>query len=152
MNNKVLNIIIMILFLGGLFYHGGHLFMVWSQLPSILEPHEMDQGISKYVLFILPILSLFSWYFLSLLAKNPQKLNYVNLTENNKEVQYTNAIKLMTLLKGFSSLALVALNEGFLRDMLGMNSSIFISVSIILLILCGIVSILFLFWAATLKD
>ncbi|KYG31942.1 hypothetical protein AZF04_03975 [Alkalihalobacillus trypoxylicola] len=126
--------------------------MVWSQLPSILEPHEMDQGISKYVLFILPILSLFSWYFLSLLAKNPQKLNYVNLTENNKEVQYTNAIKLMTLLKGFSSLALVALNEGFLRDMLGMNSSIFISVSIILLILCGIVSILFLFWAATLKD
>ncbi|MGM0840194.1 MAG: DUF1648 domain-containing protein [Bacillota bacterium] len=156
MRNEPLKITLIIISTTILFYHTFHLFYLWSEIPNSIAIHfskgEPDHWGSKYTLFIMPIVSILTWFLIGLLVKKPEKLNYVHLTEENKEIQYVKAEKVMLVIQYLGSLSFVFTNEAALRNAVGMESGLPFSIAIVLLCICFVAPIYQLFWAATLKD
>ncbi|MGE6753720.1 DUF1648 domain-containing protein [Rossellomorea sp. NPDC071047] len=139
-----------------LLYHTFHLFYLWSEIPNTIAIHfskgEPDHWGSKYFLFIMPIVSILTWFLIGLLVKKPEKLNYVNLTEGKKKIQYVKAEKVMVLIQYMGAVTFLFANEAFLRNAVGMESRLPFSIALTLLCICFIAPIYHLFWAATLKN
>lgn len=155
MKNNSLKIILFLISIAIFGYHLTSLLIHWSEIPNEIPIHfqngEPNNWGPKYLLFILPGLSIILWHLIGLLTKNSKKLNYVNLTEKNKEQQYKRVGNMLVLVQYFSATGLVLLNETFLRELMGMDASIALYTAIILLAACVILPFYYLFWAATLK-
>ena len=155
MRNKPFKITILIISIFIFCYHVFNLFSLWSTIPERIAIHFMndmaDNWGSKYFLLIMPIVSIFVWYLIGLLVKKPEKMNYINLTEANKEIQFSRTEKVMILVQNFSFLFFIFANEAFLRSTVEMESNIPFIISLSLLALCFIAPIYLLIWAATLK-
>jgi hypothetical protein len=153
--NKPFKITFSIISISIFCYHIFNLLSLWTTIPDSIAIHftndTPDNWGSKYILFIMPILSIFVWFLIGILVKKPEKLNYVNLTEVNKEIQFSRAEKVMILIQNFSFLFFILANEAFLRYSVGMESNIPFVTSLTLLALCLIAPIYLLIWAATLK-
>ncbi|QGQ94251.1 DUF1648 domain-containing protein [Paenibacillus psychroresistens] len=82
-----------------------YLVMTWTELPNSIPIHfnslgKVDRWGSRYVLFILPLLSLAVYFGLSILAKFPHKYNYpVQITAGNAKKQYLNGRILLSWMK-----------------------------------------------------
>ncbi|MCR8848060.1 DUF1648 domain-containing protein [Rossellomorea sp. SC111] len=156
MRNELLKCTLIIISITILFYHIVHLFSLWSEVPRTIPIHfskgEPDQWGSKYLLFIMPVVSILIWFFMGLLAKRPEKLNYVNLTEENKHRQYVKAEKGMVVIQYLSLMIFEFANEAFLRNAVGMDSSLPFSIALALMAICFLAPIYHLFWAARLKK
>lgn len=78
-------------------YHSFHLFYLWSEIPIQIPIHfsndTPDNWGSKYFLLLMPVIGLLISFLIGLLAKKPEKLNYVNLTEENKRTQFSRTKK-----------------------------------------------------------
>lgn len=149
---KTILLIISIVIFG---YHIFNLISLWSSIPDRIAIHftndTPDNWGPKYALLIMPIISLLAWFLIGLLIKNPEKLNYVNLTEANKEIQYSRATKLLILIQHLSFLVFIFANEVFLNFSIGTNYSLPFIISLTLSAICLIAPIYLLIWAATLK-
>ncbi|WRP07441.1 DUF1648 domain-containing protein [Rossellomorea aquimaris] len=156
MRNEPLKLTLILISTTILFYHTFHLLYLWSEIPNTIAIHfnkgEPDHWGSKYILFIMPIVSVLTWLLIGLLVKKPENLNYVNLTEENKEIQYIKAKKVMLVIQYLGSLTFVSANEAALRNAVGMDSRLPFSIAVVLLCICFIAPIYHLFWAATLKN
>ncbi|MBW3112422.1 DUF1648 domain-containing protein [Bacillus sp. MCCB 382] len=139
-----------------LIYHAFHLFSLWPEIPATIAIHfshgEPDYWGSKYILFLMPIVSLLIWFLIGFLVRNPEKLNYIHLTEENENIQYEQAERVLVLIQYLGSLTFVFSNEALLHEAVGMESSWPFSIAIVLLGICFVTPIYHLFWAATLKK
>jgi hypothetical protein len=155
MKNKPFKFTLIVISTSILFYHGFNLFHLWSDIPNKIAIHfsndQPDNWDSKYFLFIMPIVSVFFWLLIQILVRKPEKLNYVNLTEKNKEIQYLKAEKVMLLIQYLGSITFIFANEAFLRSAVGMETTMPLSIAIVLLAICIISPLYLLFWGATLK-
>ncbi|MGG1629530.1 DUF1648 domain-containing protein [Rossellomorea sp. NRS-1567] len=156
MRNEPLKLTLILISTTILLYHAFHLFYLWSEIPDTIAIHfskgEPDQWGSKYILFIMPIVSILTWFLIGLFVKKPEKLNYVNLTEENKEIQYIKVKKVMLVIQYLGTITFAFTNEAALRNAVGMESGLPSSIAIVLLCICFIAPIYHLFWAATLKN
>ncbi|RCW76945.1 DUF1648 domain-containing protein [Saliterribacillus persicus] len=111
-------------------YHAFHLLYLWSDIPNQIAIHfssgKPDNWGSKFILFIMPAVSVLIWYLMGLLVKNPEKLNYINLTEENKEIQYSKAEKVTLLIQYLGSIAFIFANEALLRNSVEMGSRFYL--------------------------
>lgn len=149
---KIIFLLISIVIFG---YHIFNLITLWPSIPNRIAIHftndTPDNWGPKYALLIMPIISIFLWLLIGLLIKNPEKLNYVNLTEKNKEIQYSRATKLLILIQNVSSLVFIFANAAFLNFSIGMDYSLPFIISLTLVAICLIAPIYLLIWSATLK-
>lgn len=156
MRNEPLKFTLILLSTTILLYHTFHFVYLWSEIPDTIPIHfskgEPDQWGSKYFLFIMPIVSILTWFLIGLVANKPEKLNYVHLTEGNKKIQYVKAEKVMVLIQHMGAVTFLFANEAFLRNAVGMESRLPFSIALVLLAICFIAPIYHLFWAATLKN
>ncbi len=83
----------------------------------------------------MPSISVLTWYLIGLLVKNPEKLNYINLTEENKEIQYSKSEKVTLLIQYVGSITFIFDNEALLRNSVEMRSILPFSIAIVLLAL-----------------
>ena len=156
MRKKLLTCTLIIISMAILFYHFVHLFSLWSEIPSTIPIHfntgEPDHWGSKYLLFIMPVVGIVLWFFMGLLARRPEKLNYVHLTEENKHIQYVKAEKLMVFIQYLCLMMFEFANEAFLRNAVGMDSSLPFSIALAFMAICFLAPMYHMFWAAMLKH
>ncbi|WP_058306310.1 DUF1648 domain-containing protein [Gracilibacillus massiliensis] len=155
MKNKPFKLTLIIISTAIFLYHAFHLLYLWSDIPNQIAIHfsrgKPDNWGSKFILFMMPAVSVFIWYLMGVLVKNPEKLNYINLTEENKEIQYSKAEKATLLIQYLGSITLIFANEALLRNSVEMDSILPFSIAIVLLAICFIAPLYLLFWAASLK-
>ncbi|MEI2664121.1 DUF1648 domain-containing protein [Rossellomorea sp. LJF3] len=155
MKKETLKWILIIISTTTLFYLILHLIILWSEIPNTIPIHfsngKPDHWGSKYFLFIMPAVSLVTWFLIGLVVNKPEKLNYVNLTEENKQIQYVRAEKGMLLLQYLGSMVFVFASEAALRNAVGMEGTLPLSIAISLLAICILAPMYHLFWAAMLK-
>lgn len=137
-------------------YHMFHLFYLWPNIPERIAIHFTGSGTadnwgSKYFLLAIPVLSILIWLFIGFLVKRPEKMNYINLTEANKEIQYKRMEIVMLLLQNVSFIAFILINEAMLRNAVGMASELPFYLALILLAICVVAPFYLLIWSATLK-
>ena len=133
--------------------HLSHLISVWDNIPSSISLMYSDdnpnQTGSKLLLFLLPVLTVILWIFLQFLRSIRKKFNYINLTDENKVLQY-NAMNIMLIsIQTLSLAGLICINEAFLRNTLEINSGLFETSASILLILCVVPPIIIAIWSKT---
>lgn len=111
-----------------LIYHLVNLMLFWPEIPERIAIHftgeEPDIWGTKNFLLIIPFPALLVWWLIGLLTKHPEKLNYINLTEKNREKQYNMASSVMLLTQNLSFIILILANESLLRNALEMENSI----------------------------
>lgn len=155
MKYKHFKVILLIISLSVFCYHIVPLFSLWPTIPERIAIHFTNDTPNnlgpKYILLIMPIVSIFIWYLTGLLGKKPEKLNYVNLTEANKEIQFSRTEKVIRLIQNLSFISFILANEALLNYTVGMDSSFPFIISLTLLAVCFIAPIYLLVWAATLK-
>ncbi|KGR74338.1 DUF1648 domain-containing protein [Ureibacillus manganicus] len=155
MKNQTFKITLMIISICAVVYHGFNLLSLWSDIPNEIAIHfsnnQSDNWGSKYLLIIMPIISILFWFLIQLVVRNPENLNYINLTEENKEIQYAKAKKVMLLIQYAGAITFIFVNEAFLRSAVGMDTTLPIIIAIVFLASCIIAPIYLLFWAAALK-
>ncbi|MGM8215368.1 DUF1648 domain-containing protein [Bacillaceae bacterium W0354] len=136
--------------------HLVHLIYLMGDIPDRIAIHftneEPDRWGSKYLLLIMPVIGFLVWWLLGKLAKHPNKLNYINLTEENRDKQYRMASKITAILQNLSLLTFLSANEEFLSYAIGTHKIIYLTLTIILLVLALLVVIYNLIWAARLKN
>lgn len=136
-------------------YHIFNLFYFWADIPKRIAIHftidTPDNWGPKYFLYMMPILGIFIWFLIGLLVKNPEKLNYINLTEENKEIQFSRTGKVMIMIQNLSFISFILANEALLKYAVGIGSSLPFIISLTLLAICFIAPIYLLIWASTLK-
>jgi uncharacterized membrane protein len=130
--------------------------MRWPSLPDEIAIHFNTAGTpdgwgSKYFLIGLPIISVLLWFLIGFLTRNPEKMNYINLTEANKEIQYEKMKKVMLLIQHTSFIALILANESMLRNAAGLASEIAFYSVFLFLAITVIAPFYLLVWSATLK-
>lgn len=108
--SKVFDIITVALLGAALVY----LVLQWNQLPGKIPAHfgasgEIDRWGSKFELLILPVVAVIMWAGMTVLEKYPHVFNYMNLREDNIEIQYRWGILFMNATKNLSTLLLVFL-------------------------------------------
>lgn len=100
-------------------YHLINLLLIWPDIPNRIAIHftngEPDNWGSKYFLLVMPLIGVVSWWLIGLLTKHPDKLNYINLTKENREKQYKKTSKIMILNQNISLILFILGNEAFLR-------------------------------------
>lgn len=155
MKNNRIKLILTIFSIAILFYHGLNLYYFWSDIPNEIAIHfsndKPDQWGSKYFLVIMPILSILFWFLIGIIARKPETLNYINLTEKNKEIQYLKAERVLLFIQNIGSVTFIFTNEAFLRSAAGMETTVPLFIAIALLVVCLIAPLYLLIWAATLK-
>lgn len=108
-----------------------------------------NQTGSKLLLFLLLVLTVILWFFLHFIGAIRKKLNYINLTDENKVSQY-NAVNIMLIsIQTLSFAGLICINEAFLRNTLELHAGLFETSASILLVLCVVPPIIIAIWART---
>ncbi|WP_176474101.1 DUF1648 domain-containing protein [Niallia circulans] len=152
---KHFKVTLVIISISILCYHIFKLFYLWADIPERIAIHftndTPDNWGPKYILYIMPILGIFFWFLMGLLVKKPEKMNYINLTGANKEIQFSRTSKVMILIQNISFLSFILANEALLRYSVGIDSSLPFIISLTLLAICCIAPIYLLIWASTLK-
>ncbi|NMH68251.1 DUF1648 domain-containing protein [Bacillus sp. RO3] len=92
---KPFHLMLMILSTYIFFYHVNHLVSLWPDIPYEIGIHysdgQPDQLGSKSFLLVMPMISLLFWILMQMVVRRPDKLNYVYVTEKNKQLQYRKA-------------------------------------------------------------
>ncbi len=152
---NVLGKVYLIVFLTVFSVHMIFLLLAWDNIPSKIGIHytngKADGFGSKYVLFLLPVISLITWASLGFVKKRPEKLNYLNLTEQNKEIQYMKGKQLMTHLPYFTALSIVFMNDSFLKEAMGENHTAQLTIAITLVGICVLMPFIYMIWSVRLK-
>ena len=155
MKMKHFKVTLVIISISILCYHIFQLFYLWADIPERIAIHftndAPDNWGPKYILYIMPILGIFIWFLIGLLVKKPEKLNYINLTEANKEIQFSRTGKVLILIQNLSFISFILANEALLRYSVGIDSSLPFIISLTLLAICFITPFYLLIWASTLK-
>lgn len=137
-------------------YHLVNLFLFWEDIPNRIAIHftndEPDNWGTKYFLLIMPFIGVLTWWLIGLLTKRPDKLNYINLTEYNREKQYKKAKKIIILNQNLFFILFILANEAFLRYVIDKENSLFLFLPISLLVVALLSSFYHLIWAARLKT
>lgn len=133
--------------------HLSHLISVWDNIPSSISLMYSDdnpnQTGSKLLLFLLPVLTVILWIFLQFLRSIRKKFNYINLTDENKVLQY-NAMNIMLIsIQTLSLAGLICINEAFLRNTLVLHAGLVETSAIILLVLCVVPPLIIAIWTRT---
>ncbi|WP_079710289.1 hypothetical protein [Paraliobacillus ryukyuensis] len=139
-----------------LLYHGYHLLSLWSDIPSQVALHVSDDELEdlgpKFLLFLMPASSIFLWLLLGFFGRKPESWNYINLTEENKHIQYAKAKNVMFILQYVGATSLIVANEALLRNAVGMDTVLPNVIAITLIVICFIAPIYQLVWATTLRE
>ncbi|WP_207667451.1 hypothetical protein [Clostridium sp. 1xD42-85] len=113
------------------------MFIFWSEIPVRIAIYFTKGGAdnwgSKYFLLAIPLIGLFVWWLIGLLTKRLEKLNYINLTEKNREKQYTMSKRIMILMQNLFFVISIFANESLLRYAEGMENGVFNFLSLFLL-------------------
>ena len=145
-----------VVFLSILVWHMTLLLLSWESIPSEIGIHYTDgkpDGFGpKYVLFLLPFISLITWVSLGFAKRHPDKLNYLNLTEHNKETQYVKGKQMMAHVQFFTALSIIFMNEAFLKEALGEDHAIQLTIAVILIGICVLIPFSYMVWSVRLKD
>lgn len=153
-HSKIENLLV---FLSAVFfiYHLTFLINAWPDIPNQIAFHYSngipDNFRPKYLLIVIPLIGVLMWCLLGFLVRKPEKLNYINLTEANKDLQYMKARKIMSVLQNAIFIMLLFANEAFIRGAMGLEFSFQLSISLLLLVICGLTPLYFLIWAFRLK-
>lgn len=139
-----------------LVYHSINLFSFWPDIPDRIAIHftkgEPDNWGSKYFVLVMPLIGLLIWSLLGLLTKNPEKLNYINLTEKNREKQYNMSKNMMIVIQNLVFISSILANESFVRYSVGIENNVF-SILPLLLTAVMLLAVFFnLIWAIRLKE
>jgi len=114
------------------------LFLLWTDVPGNIVIHfangEPENWGSKYFLLIMPVIGLLIWWLLGELTKYPEKLNYINLTDENREIQYKMSCRVLWIIQNLSFITFILGNEAFLRYAIGDNDNTFFFLSIFSLV------------------
>lgn len=136
-------------------YHLINLLLIWPDIPNRIAIHftngEPDNWGSKYFLLVMPLIGVVSWWLIGLLTKHPDKLNYINLTKENREKQYKKTSKIMILNQNISLILFILGNEAFLRYAIDKENGLFIFLPIAILVISVLSFFYLLIWAAKLK-
>lgn len=102
---KFLDWVTVLIFLAVVIY----LITQFSALPDRVPGHydgegNVDRWGSKMELWILPVVGAMLWIPMTVLERYPHLFNYLNLREDNIEVQYRNGQMMMNVLKNQSVL------------------------------------------------
>ncbi|MGE7601937.1 DUF1648 domain-containing protein [Peribacillus sp. NPDC097675] len=98
---KVMDIVSLLLIIINFIY----LISVWNTLPEQVPIHfngkgEVDGWGGRVVIWLLPTISLFLWFGLTLMERVPHLFNYpIEITEKNAVFQYKNARMMSLFLK-----------------------------------------------------
>ena len=98
---KMLDIVSILLIIINLVY----LVSVWNTLPEQVPIHfnakgEVDGWGGRAVIWLLPIISFFLWFGMTIMERVPHLFNYpIEITEKNAVFQYTNARMMSMFLK-----------------------------------------------------
>ncbi|MBP3951818.1 DUF1648 domain-containing protein [Halalkalibacter suaedae] len=137
-------------------YHLINLFLFWPDIPDRIAIHstkgEPDNWGSKYFVLVMPIIGLLIWWLLGLLTKNPEKLNYINLTEKNREQQYNMSKKIMVLIQNLVLISSILANESFVRYSVGIENNVFSFLPLLLTAVMLLAVFFNLIWAVRLKE
>ena len=143
-------------YLAVLVVHFIFLFVEWGNLPNDIAIHytdgQADRFGSKYILFILPVISLAAWLILGFLKRRPESYTYFNLTDKNKDFQYMKGRRMMTHMQYLASISIIFMNLAFLKEAAGEDHIIQLIIAVILIGLCFLLPIFFLIWSARLKE
>lgn len=137
--------------------HMFHLLFVYVQLPDEIGRLLSDGVVTAYgpkeLIFIIPVGAVLAWILLGFFVKNykAKYINYINLTEENKERQYRFMYILISSLQFFTFVGLIAVNESFLSSALGESGTIFFTLSLILL-LAPIIILMFIYLSWAVKQ
>lgn len=120
---KVLDILIICLFIGSIIYLGWY----WATIPDQVPAHynalgEVNRWGGKGELLIIPILGMVMWVGLTILEKFPHVHNYINLTKDNVAYQYRNSQLMLFLLKNIIAVMFIFLFMNSIRTSLGLES------------------------------
>lgn len=138
--------------------HVIHLIWIWTDIPSNIAIHftngEADNWGSKYVLLIMPVLGLLTWWLVGLFTKRPEKFNYINLTETNRDKQYKMAGNVMAMHRTFILFAFTAASESFVKTAIAddKGADIFFMLMIVSLISMLLAMVYHVIWSVRLKD
>lgn len=94
----ILTVVLLVCFWGiSIFYYPS----LADEIPIHFDyKGEVNSYASKETIFILPFIGTFLVGFLTLISKSPESFNYtVEITEENAERQYTNAVLMMKVLR-----------------------------------------------------
>lgn len=136
-------------------FHLIHLYAVWSDIPDRIAIHftsgEPNNWGSKYFLLFMPIVGLLIWWLLGRISKHPEKLNYINLTEKNRDRQYKMTGNIMVIIQNLSLFSVIFANEAFLKSAISTDDNLFFILSIVSLALLLIVTLYNVIWAIRLN-
>lgn len=94
---------------------------VFPELPKSIPKHfnylgQADAYGAKWMLFILPVIGAGLYMLFTVLSRFPHILNYlVPITENNAEVQYSIAIRMLRVLKAILMLSFLYIVNGSIK-------------------------------------
>lgn len=102
---RFLDIVTILIFLTAIIY----LIIQFPSLPDQVPGHydasgAVDRWGSKMEMLILPVVGISLWILMTIMEKYPHTFNYINLRQDNVEVQYRNAKLMMNVLKNESVL------------------------------------------------
>ena len=102
---RCLDIVAILIFLAAIIY----LIIQFPSLPDQVPGHydasgAVDRWGSKMEMLILPVVGISLWILMTIMEKYPHTFNYINLRQDNVEVQYRNAKLMMNVLKNESVL------------------------------------------------
>ena len=124
---------------------------IYSSLPNLVPFHmKLNGSVSKYVdknlIFIIPLLNFVIFIFIYFFTSKPQILNYgIQITEKNREREYSRMQKSLTILNFVISIIFISLSVSFF-----VISNKFLYFFIIgILVISYIIS--FIYWKVNLK-
>lgn len=139
-----------------LLFHSVQLGVHLPDLPRNIPIHFTntvpDKWGSKYFPFLLPVIGILSWRLIGLLKRRPEKLNYINLTEKNKKIQYERAVLFLVVIQNTILLIVLSANQDFLMQAAGREVSFYFYTAIGLMAALFFVCMYQLFWAALLRE
>lgn len=100
----------------------------------------------------MPLIGLLTWWLIGLLTRSPEKLNYINVTEKNQEKQYNMLKKIMILIQNLAFIIFILTNEAFIRYAVGIENSVFIFLTMLLLAVILLALFYNLIWTARLNK
>lgn len=123
---ETLDIVLEITSISVLVFVFGYILFQFNSLPEEIPSHFDSTGTpddyqSKNSIWILPIIGLVIYLFITFLSQYPHTFNYmVKITEENAETQYRKAVRMINIIKtitivafGYISLISIQIAKGF---------------------------------------
>lgn len=127
----------------------GHCFILlsyWPEIPQEITIQSNDTE-SKWLLWLLPMLAVGLWFFIHILTRHPERLNYIGLTEENKHVIYAKGRRMSLILKNSGSLSLLFANQAFLHSVVDQSEAMPLIMTAILGLITVLYPVYFLVWS-----